>query len=116
MNDLIVQCKKCGVYIHRINKRFCCGIDYHPIDIKTKERKNKSKRTLTPQKVRQAVFERDNYTCKCGEKATDIHHIIHQEDGGMHDMNNLISLCKKCHAEEHKGEMVYHALLANINE
>lgn len=35
----------------------------------------------------------------------DIHHIVHQEDGGDDSDTNLICLCKNCHGRVHNGEI-----------
>lgn len=56
---------------------------------------------------REAVLNRDNYTCqKCGAKNTklEVHHIIFRSQGGTDDENNLITLCENCHSRLHKGE------------
>lgn len=54
---------------------------------------------------------RDNYLCQhCGRPATEVHHIKHLEPWNIYDMNvalnpdNLVSLCRDCHFEEHRGE------------
>ncbi len=48
---------------------------------------------------------RDNYTCcnrKCGSKSElHIHHKIPVKKGGDHFLDNLITLCGKCHLKEH---------------
>jgi hypothetical protein len=51
------------------------------------------------EKTRQLVFQRDNYRCQtCLEnKATDIHHIIPRRKIPLDLINNLVSLCEKCH-------------------
>lgn len=63
-------------------------------------------------KVRLDVLERDNYKCiDCGrDEDLHVHHIIHKSDGGTNDPNNLVTLCKWCHAERHKGEAVYNIM------
>jgi 5-methylcytosine-specific restriction endonuclease McrA len=62
-------------------------------------------------KVREAVLMRDKYLCRhCGKAAEEVHHIIHLSPDNIGnpavtmDMGNLISLCKDCHFEEHRGE------------
>lgn len=62
-------------------------------------------------KVRQAVLMRDRYLCvKCGKPAEEVHHKKHLTPENIGDpritmnMDNLISLCKDCHFEEHRGE------------
>lgn len=58
---------------------------------------------------KEAVLNRDNYTCQCcGKKATrlEVHHIICRSNGGTDDENNLITLCEECHSKVHKNELV----------
>jgi HNH endonuclease len=55
---------------------------------------------MTWQKLRQQVLERDNFQCQICLKQfdkLDIHHIICRRKGGLNIMNNLMSLCVKCH-------------------
>ena len=57
---------------------------------------------------REAVLNRDNYTCQyCGKKNTrlEVHHIVFRGRGGSDDENNLITLCEGCHKKVHKGEL-----------
>lgn len=63
------------------------------------------------QKVRQAVLMRDRFLCvKCGRPAEEVHHKTHLSPKNIGDpritmnMENLISLCKDCHFEEHRGD------------
>lgn len=76
---------------------------------KPKKRKKRSGRTTEFLKVRPLVLERDGFRCtKCG--CTDnlhVHHIVEKSKGGSNALDNLITLCKECHAEEHKDEPVY---------
>ena len=57
--------------------------------------------------VRQYVLKRDNYTCQiCNAHGNDIKlHVHHKESRkvGGNSPNNLITLCKKCHKDLHKG-------------
>lgn len=55
-------------------------------------------------KIRKVIYERDNYTCqKCGKmcegKEIQCHHIMPVRNGGSNELNNLITLCNKCHTE-----------------
>lgn len=55
---------------------------------------------------REAVLNRDNYTCQCcGKKHVrlEVHHIIFRSMGGTDDERNLITLCEKCHKAIHDG-------------
>lgn len=53
--------------------------------------------------LREAVFSRDNYTCQCcGRTIADhtilhVHHIIYRSNGGTNRMDNLVTVCEKCH-------------------
>ena len=58
---------------------------------------------------RDAVLNRDNYTCQvCGKKHTrlEVHHIIYRSKSGTDDENNLITLCEDCHSDIHDGKIV----------
>ena len=58
---------------------------------------------------REAVLNRDNYTCQCcGKKHArlEVHHIIFRSKGGSDDEKNLITLCEKCHKAIHDGILV----------
>ena len=48
--------------------------------------------------IRQAILQRDNYTCYyCGlPQATHVDHITPLSKGGLDEFNNLISACQNC--------------------
>ena len=54
--------------------------------------------------LREAVFSRDNYTCKCcGKSVKDgvilhVHHIKYRSQGGTNRMDNLATVCHTCHS------------------
>jgi group II intron reverse transcriptase/maturase len=51
---------------------------------------------------RREVIARDNGRCvRCGANniLLDAHHIIPRKDGGTDELDNLITLCQKCHAK-----------------
>jgi hypothetical protein len=57
---------------------------------------------LFPQKTKQEVLERDNFTCqKCGykgdEKELEIHHVKLKINEGGDEKDNLTTLCSICH-------------------
>lgn len=61
--------------------------------------------------VRNSVLMRDRFLCThCGRPATEVHHIKHLSPDNIWDtsitlnMDNLTSLCRDCHFEEHRGE------------
>ena len=61
--------------------------------------------------TREYVLRRDKYLCvKCGAPAEQVHHKTHLTPTNIWDVNislnpdNLVSLCRDCHFEEHRGE------------
>ena len=54
------------------------------------------------EEVRNTIFKRDNYKCiKCGSnKDLVIDHIMPFPKGGVTELNNLQTLCKKCNREK----------------
>ena len=58
---------------------------------------------------REAILNRDSYTCQCcGKKHVrlEVHHIIFRSMGGTDDEKNLITLCEKCHKAVHDGMLI----------
>lgn len=59
-------------------------------------------------RVRKLCLIRDNYLCKCGEAANEVHHKIHLTPQNVSDslislnLDNLISLCTSCHNSMHE--------------
>jgi len=60
--------------------------------------------------TRDYILKRDKYLCRCGKPATEVHHIKHLTPENIGDVSitmnpdNLVSLCRDCHFEEHRGE------------
>ena len=57
--------------------------------------------------IREYILFRDKHTCQCcfgksGDKILNVHHIESRKIGG-NAPNNLITLCKTCHENYHKG-------------
>ncbi len=63
-------------------------------------------------RCREKVIKRDRVRCKdCGftprgiygnaHSWLEVHHIIPLSDGGSNSLENLITLCKKCHIKRH---------------
>lgn len=58
---------------------------------------------------KEAILNRDNYTCQCcgkKNKKLEVHHIIYRSQGGTDDENNLITLCEDCHKAVHNGDII----------
>ena len=63
------------------------------------------------QECRGFILMRDKYLCtRCGAPAEEVHHKIHLTPGNIGDVRvtlnpeNLTSLCRSCHFEEHKAD------------
>lgn len=51
-------------------------------------------------KLRYQVLRRDSYICQQDYETKtdlDVHHIIPKRQGGLDTLNNLITVCRKCH-------------------
>jgi hypothetical protein len=72
-------------------------------------------RKAIPPKTRAAVLLRDGHKCtRCG--ATEdlhLHHLVLVSEGGDNEADNLVTLCRGCHADVHRerGDH-YHELIA----
>lgn len=58
--------------------------------------------------LRIATLMRDGYQCQhCSQKNTrlEAHHIIYTSQGGKDTLDNLITLCGKCHLKVHQGKV-----------
>ncbi|MBF0580603.1 RRXRR domain-containing protein, partial [Erysipelotrichaceae bacterium RD49] len=60
--------------------------------------------------VRDYVLFRDRYICQCckgksKDKELQVHPIHQRKDGGSNRPENLVTLCKHCHQEYHKGNI-----------
>lgn len=56
-----------------------------------------------------ACLNRDDYTCQCckTKKGTlHAHHIIYRSEGGADTLDNLITLCEKCHKKLHNRKLL----------
>jgi len=53
--------------------------------------------------MRQLCLIRDGYTCRsCAEASKEVHHIIPRSQGGTNHLQNVITLCERCHPETFK--------------
>jgi hypothetical protein len=60
-----------------------------------------------PKKVRRFVEARDRKRCRIpgcrSSQCLELHHIVHREDGGSHEPENLIVMCDGHHSAHHRG-------------
>jgi HNH endonuclease len=54
---------------------------------------------------RAAVRARDKHRCaRCAEtRGLSVHHIVRPVHGGGDEMQNLVTLCSRCHGLQHRG-------------
>lgn len=53
-------------------------------------------------KAREFVKQRDKGKCRCcARSGAEVHHAKYRSQGGDHDPNNLVLLCKRCHEDIH---------------
>ncbi len=55
--------------------------------------------------LRRQVLDRDGWKCQfCGARENlDIHHLTFRSHSGPNEEENLITLCRQCHAHLHSG-------------
>lgn len=117
---IITKCNECGIILHILNKRYCCGHDYllgDEIVIVHNRKKNKKKyRRKIEEETRINVLKRDKEKCViCGNNSRlHIHHKIPVSDGGTDDLDNLETLCDLCHAEKHRGQPIYNLMIKSL--
>jgi hypothetical protein len=63
---------------------------------------------IVPERTRRLVLHRDGQ-CRnplCGvRRGLEVHHIVHWVDGGPTDTSNLVTLCRRCHRDHHRGRL-----------
>jgi len=82
--------------VARLNNPNLYGKDYH-------------KSNRLDENLRLAALMRDDFKCaQCGAAGVrlEVHHIIWQKRGGKDTIDNLATLCPKCHKAVHAGKIV----------
>ena len=67
---------------------------------------------------KEAIRNRDNYTCQCCGKKNirlEVHHIIYRSNSGTNDENNLITLCENCHNNVHDEKLIINKKPKKLN-
>ena len=76
-----------------------------------KERPARATQTIPPA-MRRSVLRRDQHRCQvpgCRHSTfVDVHHIRTREEGGRHELDNLVTLCGAHHRASHRGELTVH--------
>jgi Holliday junction DNA helicase RuvB len=75
-----------------------CGV----VDASTADR---DKDRQVPKPLRRRVYARDGHRCRCcgGVHALHVHHVIPWSCGGETRKDNLVTVCRRCHALIHAG-------------
>jgi 5-methylcytosine-specific restriction endonuclease McrA len=66
---------------------------------------------------KQQMYRRDNWHCRhcnCSSSLTP-HHVIYQSAGGVDTLDNLLTLCLKCHNDVHEGRLRIEILRRTTN-
>lgn len=79
-------------------------------------KKPQQKQRKTNKEAREAAIERDGRKCVlCGSTDNlEVHHIKHRADGGTDDLDNLTTLCARCHAKQHEGEPIHNLMVSRF--
>ena len=58
-----------------------------------------------PRPMRRRVLARDGHRCRhCGSgRSLMLHHVVWRSEGGNHRVDNLLTLCARCHGLVHEG-------------
>lgn len=84
-----------------------CDAQHLPSDIGSGA-KPRAKQAIPPA-LRRAVLRRDERRCRvpgCQHSTfLDLHHIVAREQGGLHEADNLVTLCGAHHGAMHRGEL-----------
>jgi hypothetical protein len=67
-----------------------------------------TRRQTIPPQLRRQVLRRDRYRCQarsCGHaRHLEVHHRVPAAQGGRTELNNLVTLCRRCHRRLHAQE------------
>jgi HNH endonuclease len=60
-----------------------------------------------PKTISSAMYERDNWHCRHCNRNSQLHphHVVFKSAGGSDELNNLLTLCAKCHRDVHEGRL-----------
>lgn len=90
-----------SIYGNRFNyrKKFKPNTKANRSSFKANERKKKQLYSEDWDTIRKRVYQRDGYRCvMCGKKGKlHAHHIVPVRVSKDNSMNNLVSVCNKCH-------------------
>ena len=94
--------KYCSRECVDISHRTTMKGENNPSYIDGRSKNKKSYRGDEWESIRICVYKRDGYTCRvcgkhCGRKEIQAHHIIKYKETSDNSMENLVTVCNKCH-------------------
>lgn len=71
------------------------------------EQQQNTERARAKAEASRKALQRDEYTCQfCGTRRNlEVHHLLYRSHGGKDDLDNLLTLCHRCHAAVHERTM-----------
>jgi 5-methylcytosine-specific restriction endonuclease McrA len=71
-----------------------------------------------PREVSRAVYTRDDWHCRYCNRNESLtpHHVVYQSAGGGDTLDNLVTLCIKCHNDVHEGRLTVVVLSKTKND
>ena len=98
-------CNACGI-LHPGNGATCAACYRPRVRIETTASRERARfyRSAPWRQARLDALSRDNHTCQQCRSQTDltVHHLIDRLAGGHpYQLNNLMTLCRRCHGRHH---------------
>lgn len=58
-----------------------------------------------PKHISDSVYDRDDWKCRCCNNRNGLHphHVVYASHGGPDTLDNLVTLCWRCHRAAHDG-------------
>ena len=80
--------------------------------------KRTKRRKALPPETRRAVLDRDGHKCFfCGATENlEVHHLLPRSQGGGDVLENLLTVCTKCHAWVHEGDPVHCLMMKRLRQ
>ena len=103
------KCREWGCFEHAQDNSPWCA-EHQPLEINNRQINPNLKEF---RRLRKVVLARNPHCVYCLKiqkitPATDVDHIVALRNGGSNDLNNLQSLCRKCHSRKTMLEVGYH--------
>ena len=96
----------CTNLVRGRRRRFCNAHQSEEWKRQDRDRGSASERGYDRQwsAIRDGFLAEHPRCAQCGSRAEIVHHIVPKKRGGSDDANNLVALCRSCHAKEHGAQ------------